>query len=111
MKLCKEHRYVHMHTIDIIITVQYISHADNAYSTVIDTIPYYSSVEFDQLGSSRLGSQLLVRTRDDVVDNSTSTLPSALSLQLSHATQRYSLSLNWQTNQPLSVLQSIKNDV
>ena len=72
------------------------------------TARYHSSVEFDQLGSS---SQLLVRTRDYVVDNSTSTLPPALSLQLSHATQRYSLSLNWQTNQPLSVLQSVSFSV
>ena len=32
-------------------------------------------------------------------------------LQLSHATQRYSLSLNWQTNQPLSVLQSVSFSV
>ena len=75
----------------------------------------HNSVEFEQLGSSHLGSrQLLVTTRDDVVDSlnsSTSTLPSALSLQLSHATQRYSLSLNWQTNQPLSVLQSVSFSV
>ena len=43
--------------------------------TKMHTARYHSSVEFDQLGSS---SQLLVRTRDDVVDNSTSTLPPAL---------------------------------